>query len=297
LPNSDPRAPTAYIALGVLGDVRLETGAAYIYRENNQRFVPLKYSVRGRDLGSTVAEAQQRIGDRVKLPEGYKLDWTGEFGALVEAQKRLAIIVPLSLLLISCCSTACSLRSRDSLLALSGIPFAVAGGILGLTSRAEFQHLGRHRIHLACSASRRWTAFCCVLHPQELHERHRHREAIITASQTRMRQIFMTGLSACYRPRAGGVLDRHRSAGAAAAGLRDRRRHAAVADLQPARDPDAGAHLHAVRAGPFPVTRRRLPVLSKRKSPRPPLRIARAVGSRSLKQDRGHGCRPDLAMN
>ena len=75
----DPKAPTAYIALGELGDVRLETGAAYIYRENNQRFVPLKYSVRGRDLGSTVAEAQQRIGDRVKMPEGYKLDWTGEF--------------------------------------------------------------------------------------------------------------------------------------------------------------------------------------------------------------------------
>src|SRR5215470_3082394 len=58
LPNNDSRSPTAYIALGDLGEVRLETGAAYIYRENNQRFVPLKYSVRGRDLGSTVAEAQ-----------------------------------------------------------------------------------------------------------------------------------------------------------------------------------------------------------------------------------------------
>src|SRR5262249_41621069 len=88
LPNNDPKSPTAYIALGDLGEVRLETGAAYIYRENNQRFVPLKYSVRGRDLGSTVAEAQQRIGDRVKLPEGYKLYWTGEFGRLGGAQNR-----------------------------------------------------------------------------------------------------------------------------------------------------------------------------------------------------------------
>ena len=80
--------------------MRLETGAAYIYRENNQRFVPLKYSVRGRDLGSTVAEAQKRVADRVPLPPGYRIEWTGEFGALMEAQKRLAVIVPLSLLLI-----------------------------------------------------------------------------------------------------------------------------------------------------------------------------------------------------
>src|SRR5690242_2636539 len=132
LPNSDPKAPTAYIALGELGDVRLETGAAYIYRENNQRFVPLKYSVRGRDLGSTVAEAQKVIAEKVPLPEGYRLEWTGEFGALVEAQKRLAIIVPLSLLLIMMLLYSLFNSIRDSLLALAGIPFAVAGGILGL---------------------------------------------------------------------------------------------------------------------------------------------------------------------
>ena len=63
--------------------VRLETGASYIYRENSQRFVPLKYSVRGRDLGSTVADAQVRIAEKVPLPPGYKMEWTGEFGALV----------------------------------------------------------------------------------------------------------------------------------------------------------------------------------------------------------------------
>jgi cobalt-zinc-cadmium resistance protein CzcA len=100
LPSNDPKQPTAYIALGELGEVRLETGAAYIYRENGQRFVPLKYSVRGRDLASTVAEAQQRVADRVPLPAGYTLQWTGEFGAFVEARNRLAIIVPLSLILI-----------------------------------------------------------------------------------------------------------------------------------------------------------------------------------------------------
>jgi cobalt-zinc-cadmium resistance protein CzcA len=87
LPNSDPKSPTAYIALGDVAEVRLETGAAYIYRQNTERFVPIKYSVRGRDLGSTVADAQARIAKNVQLKEGYRLEWSGEFGALVEAKR------------------------------------------------------------------------------------------------------------------------------------------------------------------------------------------------------------------
>src|SRR2546421_9319955 len=71
VPNDDPKSPTTYIALGDLGEVKLESGASYIYRENSQRFVPLKYSVRGRDLGSTVAEAQKRVAENVKLPATY----------------------------------------------------------------------------------------------------------------------------------------------------------------------------------------------------------------------------------
>src|SRR6185312_15712992 len=92
----------------------------------------IKYSVRGRDLGSTVAEAQARIARNVALKTGYRLEWSGEFGALVEAKKRLAVIVPLSLLLIVMLLYSLFNSLRDSLLALSGIPFAVAGGILGL---------------------------------------------------------------------------------------------------------------------------------------------------------------------
>jgi cobalt-zinc-cadmium resistance protein CzcA len=197
LPNSDPKAPTAYIALGELGDVRLETGAAYIYRENNQRFVPLKYSVRGRDLGSTVAEAQQRIGDRVKLPEGYKLDWTGEFGALVEAQKRLAIIVPLSLLLIFMLLYSLFTSARVSLLALSGIPFAVAGGILGLTvAGLNFSISAAIGFISLFGVSSMDGILLMSYIRKNLHSGIGTEEAIITAAQTRMRQIFMTGFSA-----------------------------------------------------------------------------------------------------
>src|SRR5882672_3435482 len=198
LPNSDPRAPPAYIALGELGDVRLETGAAYIYRENNQRFVPLKYSVRGRDLGSTVAEAQQRVGDKVKMPEGYKLDWTGEFGALVEAQKRLAIIVPLSLLLIFMLLYSLFTSARVSLLALSGIPFAVCGGILGLTfAGLNFSISAAIGFISLFGVSSMDGILLMTYIRRNIDAGHDSESAIITAAQTRMRQIFMTGLSAC----------------------------------------------------------------------------------------------------
>ena len=103
-----------------------------IYRENSQRFIPLKYSVRERDLGSTVAQAQAHLAQTVPLPQGYRMEWTGEYGAMVEAQKRLAFIVPLSLLLIMMLLYGLFNSIRDSLIALSGIPFAVSGGILGL---------------------------------------------------------------------------------------------------------------------------------------------------------------------
>src|SRR5436305_1568256 len=198
LPNSDPKAPPAYIALGELGEVRLETGAAYIYRENNQRFVPLKYSVRGRDLGSTVAEAQQRIAEKVPMPEGYKLDWTGEFGALMEAQKRLAIIVPLSLLLIFMLLYSLFTSARISLLALSGIPFAVCGGILGLTFAGLNFSISAAIGFISLFGVSSMDGILLISYiRRNLDHGHRIEEAVIAAGETRMRQIFMTGLAAC----------------------------------------------------------------------------------------------------
>src|SRR5947209_5373341 len=132
VPNADPKSPTTYIALSDVAEVKVENGASYIYRENSQRFIPLKYSVRGRDLGSTVADAQRHLAQTVPLPQAYRMEWTGEYGAMVEAQKRLAFIVPLSLLLIMMLLYRLFNSIRDSLIALSSIPFAVCGGILGL---------------------------------------------------------------------------------------------------------------------------------------------------------------------
>ena len=198
LPNNDPKSPTAYIALGELGEVRLETGAAYIYRENNQRFVPIKYSVRGRDLGSTVAEAQAVVAKRVPLPQGYRMEWTGEFGALLEAQKRLAIIVPLSLILIMMLLYSLFNSIRDSLLALAGIPFAVAGGILGLYVAGLNFSISAAIGFISLFGVSSMDGILLVSYIRKnMAEGLRRDEAIIRSGETRMRQIFMTGLSAC----------------------------------------------------------------------------------------------------
>src|SRR5437868_1668101 len=198
LPSNDPKAPTAYIALGDLGEVKLESGASYIYRENSQRFVPLKYSVRGRDLGSTVAEAQKRVTKNVKLPQSYTLDWTGEFGALIEAQKRLALIIPLSLLLIFMLLYSLFNSVRDSLLALSGIPFAVAGGILGLTIAGLNFSISAAIGFVSLFGVSAMDGILLISYiRRNLDQGHDVDAAIIGAGETRMRQIFMTGLSAC----------------------------------------------------------------------------------------------------
>jgi len=127
-----PSGANTYIPLGELASISLDTGAAWIYHESNQRFIPVKFSVRGRDLGSTVSEAQQRIARDVQLPTGYRLVWAGEFGQLQAARARLEIIVPVSLVLILGLLYALFNSLKECLVALVGIPFVIAGGILAL---------------------------------------------------------------------------------------------------------------------------------------------------------------------
>jgi cobalt-zinc-cadmium resistance protein CzcA len=122
----------AYLPLKDLATITLDTGASWIYHENGERFIPVKFSVRGRDLGSSVAEAQKRIAENIKLPSGYHLVWSGEFGELQAAKERLEIIVPLSLVLILGLLYSLFNSIRECLLTLTGIPFTAAGGVLAL---------------------------------------------------------------------------------------------------------------------------------------------------------------------
>jgi cobalt-zinc-cadmium resistance protein CzcA len=127
-----PSGTNGYVPLSELADITLDTGASFIYRERSQRFIPIKFSVRGRDLGSTVAEAQERVARAIKLPNGYQILWAGEFDDLQNAKKRLIIVVPITLLLILVLLYGLFNSLRDSLLAVAGIPFAIGGGLIAL---------------------------------------------------------------------------------------------------------------------------------------------------------------------
>ena len=131
-PNPTGPARPVPIALGDLASVRLVSGPSFIYREQQQRYVPIKFSVRGRDLGSTVLEAQRRVESEVPLPGGYRLEWVGEFGNLQEALGRLAFAVPLAFVLIGLLLYLNFGQLRDVLLAASVIPMALVGGIFAL---------------------------------------------------------------------------------------------------------------------------------------------------------------------
>jgi cobalt-zinc-cadmium resistance protein CzcA len=127
-----PSGANAYIPLSEVADITLDTGASFIYRETSQRYIPIKFSVRGRDLGSTVQEAQERVARAIKLPNGYQIVWAGEFDDLQNAKRRLVVVIPITLFLILLLLYGLFNTLRDSLLALAGIPFAIGGGLMAL---------------------------------------------------------------------------------------------------------------------------------------------------------------------
>jgi cobalt-zinc-cadmium resistance protein CzcA len=128
-PKGDPIA----VPLAEVASIRLVSGAAFVYREAQERYIPIKFSVRGRDLGGAVQEAQARVNRDVPLPPGYHLEWAGELGNLKSAIDRLQIVVPISLGLILLLLYLNFSSIRDMLLAASVMPMAMVGGVLGLS--------------------------------------------------------------------------------------------------------------------------------------------------------------------
>lgn len=115
------------VPLREVAKVSLVSGPSFIYREQQQRYIPIKFSVRDRDLGSAIYEAQQR-GAELTIPHGYRLEWAGQFSNLKDAIERLQIIVPITLLLIAMLLFANFSSLTDTLLCLSVIPMAMVGG-------------------------------------------------------------------------------------------------------------------------------------------------------------------------
>src|SRR6202795_203488 len=127
-----PNGAITQIPLSEVASINLVSGAAYIYREQQERYLPIKFSVRERDLGSAIQEAQDKVATQVKLPPGSRVEWVGEFGNLQDAIKRLSVVVPISLALIAVLLFFNFGSMVDTLLAMSVIPMAIFGGVLGL---------------------------------------------------------------------------------------------------------------------------------------------------------------------
>ena len=120
------------VSLAQLSNIDVSDGASEIYREGNSRYVAIKYSVRGRDLGSTVEEAIKKIGEQVKLPVGYHLDWAGEYESQKRSEKRLMIVLPITILLIFIILYTMFNSFKWAMLILTNVAMARVGGLLAL---------------------------------------------------------------------------------------------------------------------------------------------------------------------
>jgi len=188
----------AYIPLSELAEVGLSTGGSWIYHETMSRFIPVKFSVRDRDLAGAVAEAQARIKQNVPLPPGYRMIWAGEFEDLQLAKARLEVIVPISLVLILFLLYCLFNSLRDTLLTLAGIPFAIAGGVLALyVSSQPFSISAAIGFVSLFGVSVMDGILMITFYNQAKMRGLKPMEAMYHASTARMRPLLMTGLSAC----------------------------------------------------------------------------------------------------
>jgi cobalt-zinc-cadmium resistance protein CzcA len=120
------------ISIKEISTIKELTGPAFIFRDNNMRYIAVKFSVRGRDLGSTIAEAQAKVNKDVKLDHGYAFTWNGEFENQIRASNTLAHVVPICLLVIFLILYMMFGNAKDALLVIMNVPFALIGGILAL---------------------------------------------------------------------------------------------------------------------------------------------------------------------
>ncbi len=127
-----PTLSGSKVPLKEISTISTTTGPAFIYRDNNTRFIGVKFTVRDRDLGSTIADAQQHVNAHLKIPPGYTLTWTGEFENQVRATQRLSQVVPLSIVAIFILLFILFGNAKDAGLVLMNVPFALIGGILAL---------------------------------------------------------------------------------------------------------------------------------------------------------------------
>ena len=186
------------IPLKEVASVKLVSGASFIYREQQQRYLPIKFSVRGRDLGSTVLAAQRKIADEVVLPPGYRLEWVGEFGNLQDAIGRLKVIIPITIMLISVLLYFHFSSFRDMWLGLSVIPMAMIGGIFALVLTGTPFSISAAIGFIALFGISVMEGIILLSYYNQLIDAGTERAmALLEACQTRFRPVMMTCSAAC----------------------------------------------------------------------------------------------------
>ena len=189
---------TSYIPLTDVATVSLDTGATYIYRESNERFIPIKFSARGRDLGSTVSEVEHKVAQEVHLPQGYRILYAGEFEELQQAKARMAIAVPIAVVLILVLLYALFSSFTYSLLTLAAVPFTVLGGIIALSVSGQVLSVSAIIGFISLLGVSVMDGILILTYFKELKLLGRtDREAVQEAYEHRMRPLLMTALSAC----------------------------------------------------------------------------------------------------
>jgi len=195
---TNPSGGVVPIPLTDVAKVNLASGPSFIYRESQERYVPIKFSVRDRDLGSAVLDAQHKVAEQVALPPGSRLEWVGEFGELQEAINRLAVAVPLSLALI-CVLLFLNFGSMiDTMLAASAIPMGLVGGILALVLTGIPFSVSAAIGFVALFGISAMNGIIVIAYFNTLIDAGLDRSAAITrACAVRMRPVMMTCIVAC----------------------------------------------------------------------------------------------------
>ena len=185
------------VALSQICNVGVLDGASEVYREENSRYVALKYSIVGRDLGSGVEEAISKVEKRVKLPVGYKISWAGEYESAKRSQKRLAIVVPITLLVICMILYTMFNSVKWVLLIMANVAMAPIGGLLALLLTGTHISVSSGVGFLALFGVSVQTGVIMLEYINQLRARGRTiMDAAIDGSVRRLRPIMMTMLVA-----------------------------------------------------------------------------------------------------
>ncbi|WP_070999128.1 CusA/CzcA family heavy metal efflux RND transporter [Methylobacterium sp. C1] len=188
-----PNGAVIQVPLNEVASVELVSGPAYIYREGQGRYLPVKFSVRDRDLGSTILEARERVAAEVKLPAGYRLELVGEFNNMQGALDRLSVTVPLAVGLIAILLFVNFGSVVDTLLALSVIPMAAAGGVLALVLTGTPFSVSAAIGFIALLGIAVMDGIIVIAHFNDLIARGEERvQAMLKTCATQMRPVVMT---------------------------------------------------------------------------------------------------------